>query len=345
MYTVAIVGTGFIAAKKHLPAWRRLRRRVRIVAVCDIDRSRAEAASREFGVPAAYDNVQEMLDTERPDFVDVCTPPTTHADVAVAALGANANVLVEKPLAASIADCERIVAAEGESQGQASVVHTELFHQCIIDARKRIERGDIGDFTGMNVLYCTPIDLYMGDPEHFVHRLPGGSMGETGPHVVYLARPFIGPIRDVWVQGRKLLPEYPWSPFEDYRLELMGERTVCTAVLTFTSKHSGFLIELWGTDGILKIDMQSKVLVNYTRPNRSPMGIGASAMREAAQIASGVFANGFSYVSGHFMNTHDRLIKDFFERSVNGLAPAVTAEDGLETVRVMSDITGRLEAD
>ena len=48
MYTAAIVGAGFIAAKRHLPAWFRLRRDVRIAAVCDLDRARAEAMSRDF---------------------------------------------------------------------------------------------------------------------------------------------------------------------------------------------------------------------------------------------------------------------------------------------------------
>ncbi len=224
------------------------------------------------------------------------------------------------------------------------MAHTDLFHPSVIEARQRITRGDIGDFTGMRVFYSTPVTLWTTDPGHFANRLPGGSVGETGPHVVYLARSFIGPIRDVWVRGRKVLPQYPWSPFEDYRLELMGDHATCSAALTYTSKHSAYLVELWGTDGVLKIDMQSKVLVNYDRVNQSPRGIGFSAVGEAARIASSAFANGVSYLTGRFRNTHDRLIREFFERSANGLPPIATAEDGLETVRVMSVISERLQA-
>ncbi len=343
MYRVAIVGAGFITAKRHLPAWLRLRRDVRVAALCDLDRDRAEAVSRQFGVPAAYDDLRRMLETERPDFVDVCTPPSAHADIAVAALKADAHVLIEKPLAEKVEECERVIYAEREAVGRVEVAHTELFHPCVIEARKRLERGDIGELTGMRIFYSTPVTLWTTDPAHFANRLPGGSIGETGPHVVYLSQAFIGPIRDVWVQGRKILPEYPWSPFEDYRLELMGERAACSAVLTYTSKHSAFLLELWGTEGMMKIDMQSKVIVNYDRVNQSPWGIGISAVREAAQIASSTFANGFGYITGRFRNIHDRLISEFFERSVNGLSPSVTAEDGLETVRVMSLISERLQ--
>ena len=119
----------------------------------------AEAVSREFGVPAAYDDIQQMLETERPDFVDICTPPSTHAGIAVAALRADAHVLIEKPMATKVEDCERIIEAERESKGQVDVAHTDLFHQCVIEAHKRVKRGDIGDFTGMRIFYCTPVTL------------------------------------------------------------------------------------------------------------------------------------------------------------------------------------------
>ena len=344
MYTAAIVGAGFIAAKRHLPAWFRLRRDVRIAAVCDLDRARAEAMSRDFGVPAAYADVRRMLAAERPDFVDVCTPPSSHAAIAAAALKADAHVLIEKPLAMKVEECARIIEAERASEGRVTVAHTELFHQSVIEARKRIERGDIGDFTGMRIFYSTPVTLMTADSGHFANRLPGGAIGETAPHAIYLAAAFIGPIRDVWVRGRKLLPEYPWSPFEDYRLELIGDRAACSVVLTYTSKHSAFLLELWGAEGVIKIDMQSKILVNYNRVNQSPWGIGFSAAGEAAQIALGAFNNGFSYLTGRFRNIHDRLIGDFFKRTVNGLSPSVTTEDGLETVRVMNVVNEQLQS-
>ncbi len=344
MYRAAIIGAGFISTDKHLPAWRRLCRKVRVVAVCDIDRSRAEAVSRQFGVPAAYANARQMLERERPDFVDICTPPGAHAGLAVAALQADAQVLIEKPLAVNAEECERIVEAQRASRGRVEVAHTDLCHPSVVEARRRIARGDIGDFTGMRVFYSTPVALWMTDPDHFAHRLPGGSIGETGPHVVYLARSFVGPIREVRVRGRKVLSQYPWSPFDDYHLELAGERAACSVVLTYTSRHSAYMVELWGADGVLKIDMQSKVLVNYKRANRSPAGIGLSALGEAAQIASGAVANGAGYLAGRFRKTHDRPIAGFVERSASGLPPVAAAEDRLETVRVMGVIGERLQA-
>lgn len=344
MYRAAIVGTGFIAAEKHLPAWRRLRREVKVVAVCDIDLPRAEAVRRAFGVPRAYADAGRMIAAERPDFVDICTPPDTHAVVAEAALAADADVMIEKPLATTPEDCERIIAAQRRSKGRVEVAHTELFHPLVAKAQRAIKGGEIGDFVGMRIFYSTPVSLFTAVPDHFVNRLPGGAVGETGPHVAYLSEAFIGPIRKVWARGRKITPEYVWSPFEDYRLELMGDQAVSSVVLTYTSEHSAFLLELWGADGVLKIDMQGKVLVNYRRSNRSPFGIGWSLARESAQIALGACVNGVGYLAGRFRNIHDRLIAEFVRRSVKGLSATVTAQDGLRNVQVMNSITAQLQS-
>ena len=60
-------------------------------------------------------------------------------------------------------------------------------------------------------------------------------------------------------------------------------------------------------------------------------------------MAAGAGANGFDYLAGRFRNIHDRTISEFFRNSVNGRPPAVTAADGLETVRVMGVISQQLQ--
>ena len=305
---------------------------MKVVAVCDVDRSRAETVGRQFGVPAAYPDVRRMLEAERPDFVDICTPPGAHADPAVAALQVDAQVLIEKPLAGNAAECERIIEAERASRGRVEVAHTDLFHPSVVEARRRIARGDVGRFTGMRIFYSTPVDLWMTDPGHFAHRLPGGSIGETGPHVVYLARSFVGPIRDVRVRGRKILSRYPWSPFDDYRLELAGERATCSCELTYTSRHSAYLVELWGEDGVLKIDMQGRVLVNYKRANRSPAGIGLSVLSEGRADCFGCRRQRAPATSqAAFAIPMIGIIAAFVERSASGLPPPPPRLPGSKT--------------
>ena len=344
MYNVAVVGTGFIARKRHIPAWRRLYPGVRIAAVCDGDILRARAVAADFGVPAAFYKVSHMLEEARPDFVDVCTPPDGHADITIAALEAGAHVLVEKPLAATVEECQRIIEAERRSDGRVGVAHSELFYPPVIEARRRVESGEIGDVTGMRIFRSTPVSAITADPDHWANRLPCGAVGETGPHVVYLTQAFIEPIRNIRVNARKLLPQYPWSPFEDYRLELAGDDATCSAVLTYTNRHAAAHVDIWGTEGMLRMELQSRVLVNYDRLSQNPAGIGASALKEATGMIASVAATVGKHLLGRLENAHDVLIREFFERTQRGLVPSVTSQDGLKTVQVMDLICSQLSS-
>src|SRR3989304_3609386 len=97
----AIVGLGNVAVHAHLPGWAG-RDDVEIVAATDADRARR--AELEAPPPAARrdDPAHDLLARERPDFLDICTPPGTHAALIQGALRRGAHVLCEKPLVASL---------------------------------------------------------------------------------------------------------------------------------------------------------------------------------------------------------------------------------------------------
>ena len=72
------VGAGYFS-RFHYHAWPRVTG-AGLVALCDLDQPRAQAAAAEFGVPKTYSSVATMLEVERPDFIDIITPPDTPAD-------------------------------------------------------------------------------------------------------------------------------------------------------------------------------------------------------------------------------------------------------------------------
>ena len=67
----AIIGSGLIAGKKHIPAFLKLRSKTELVAVCDLNLTSAQQVASRFGIPSAYGNIEEMLNTEKPDLVDI----------------------------------------------------------------------------------------------------------------------------------------------------------------------------------------------------------------------------------------------------------------------------------
>jgi len=108
---IGIVGLGSIAQTIHLPILSKFPD-VEVVAVCDIDRAKAQFVADKFKVRRYYNNFEKMLTIEQDlDGIDICTPTRFHKDMAVAALGEKNNVLVEKPLARTTIEAEEIAAA------------------------------------------------------------------------------------------------------------------------------------------------------------------------------------------------------------------------------------------
>jgi predicted dehydrogenase len=116
----AFIGFGNVAAKGHLPGWQS-HADVRIVAAADALSTRRGAFLAACPDGRWYENADGLLSAETLDFVDICTPPSTHAALIQRALNAGLHVLCEKPLATRLADAQRLAAA---AAGAGRVVHT-----------------------------------------------------------------------------------------------------------------------------------------------------------------------------------------------------------------------------
>ncbi len=123
---VAVVGTGGIA-HSHVAALNRVGDRARVVAAVDVDRARVTAFRDRYDIPAVHTEMDEMLSTERPDLVHICTPPGTHSDLSVRCMEAGAWVLCEKPLCGSLAELDRIRSAEERTGTYCSSVYQWRF--------------------------------------------------------------------------------------------------------------------------------------------------------------------------------------------------------------------------
>ena len=341
---VGVIGSGFIAKQKHLPAWERLGAKAKVVALCDPQIPQAEELAKAHRIPKVYSDVQEMLKTEHLDVVDICSPPRTHADIAIKSLTDGAHVMIEKPMAIGIEECDKIIAVSKETGRKICVAHSDLFYPSFLKARELAKQGVIGEFRGMRIFLSTPLDYITSKPDHWAHHLPGGVIGETGPHVIYMTLAFINPIQHVRIEARKQLQQFPWSPFEDYRLDLMGENASCSVALTYATNRWAVQLDLWGSEGHMKFDLETQTIVLHGRPDLKPLTLGLSAIKEAGQILLGTADTSLSHALGTFENTHERLIRGFVESIQTGAPPPVTPEEGREAVRVMDLIVKQLPA-
>ncbi len=164
MIRVAVVGCGdisvvhFAGIAAHPGA--------RLVAVCDVDPDRAAAASAQWGVPAVADH-RQLLEEFHPDVVHVCTPHHQHADVAIACLQAGVAVLQEKPLAHTLEQAERIVAAARQHpETKIGVCFQNRYNLTAQAIRRLVDSGRLGAIAGTasTVLWHRTAAYYQARP-------------------------------------------------------------------------------------------------------------------------------------------------------------------------------------
>lgn len=146
MLNIAIVGTGNIS-HNHIQSYLQFADRCRIVALVDIWPEKAEEKKTRYGLSEArvYNSHQAMLDAGiHVDVVDVCTPPYVHADISIDALHAGKHVLCEKPMAASLAECDAMIAAQKASGKMLSVIAQNRFTDAFWRLKAAVDSGLAG---------------------------------------------------------------------------------------------------------------------------------------------------------------------------------------------------------
>lgn len=145
MINVAIIGTGNISPA-HISAYLAFPQRCKIVALVDIYPEKAKAKAEQFKLDAEiYDSHRKILDREDIQLVSICTPPYTHAEIAIDFLNAKKNVIVEKPMAASLEECDAIIEAARRNNRKLSVIAQNRFKTPIMNLKKTLDTGIIGD--------------------------------------------------------------------------------------------------------------------------------------------------------------------------------------------------------
>lgn len=181
---VAIVGGGFMA-EVHSRAVRAAR--ADLAGIVSSTPERSAAAAERLGIGRSYGSLDELLADDAIDVVHVTTPNALHADQAVAVLASGKDVVCEKPIATSIPDAERMVAA---AQGRtATVPFVYRFHPLVREARARFASGEAGRVLSVNASYLQDWLLGSGDDNWRVDAEQGGrsrAFADIGSHLVDL---------------------------------------------------------------------------------------------------------------------------------------------------------------
>ncbi|NBH74186.1 gfo/Idh/MocA family oxidoreductase [Clostridiaceae bacterium] len=141
----ALIGCGRISANHVVSA---INNNLEIVAVCDIVRENAEDKILKFDLQdrniKVYTDYKEMVRLEQPELVAIATESGKHAQIALDCMEYGCNLIIEKPLALSIADADAVIAKAKEKKLQVCACHQNRFNKSIVEIRKALEKKRFG---------------------------------------------------------------------------------------------------------------------------------------------------------------------------------------------------------
>lgn len=188
-----LLGTGQIAGAQ-------------LVAVSDIDPTRADAYATRYQVPG-YSSIEAMLAQGDIDAVSVLTPSGLHAEHAVLVAQSGRHVVVEKPMALTLPDADRMIAAADAAGVRLFVVKQNRFNVPVVKAREALDAGRLGQLVlgTVRVRWCRDQAYYAQDAWRGTYAQDGGVIANQASHHVDMLSWFMGPVESVHARGATAL--------------------------------------------------------------------------------------------------------------------------------------------
>jgi len=302
---VGLIGAGGVA-KNHIAAWLK-QSGARVVAVADADPERAAEAASALGIERWTADYVELLNWDDVKAVDICTTEATHGRIASDAADAGKHVLVEKPIATTLEDSDKIIAAAHGAGVQLMVAQTYRFYDHTVSAKEVIDSGEIGDpvyvrfsagggfwrqdWTGNRI---SPVDT-------------GGNVVTNGVHATYLCNWWLG-ARPISVYGQAHNITSSHLEMNDYFMITVKYDNGAIAVLD-ASRANTPRSSQWSSITILGTEGE----------------ISTAGQRDSQWVHSEEGLRTFSF---SIQNGFDREIAAFVTCIQDGTAPPVTGEQG-----------------
>ncbi len=273
---IGIIGAGF-ARRVQLPGLR-LVPGVKPVAIASRQRANAEAAARDFGIPAVFDDGVALARSPDVDLVIVSSTPPSHVEYAIAALEAGKHVLCEKPMALDATEAWRMVEAAERCRPQVAWIDHELrYEPNRRKVRELIRSGAIGE---VRHLELTLKPYLRGDGRPQTSAAPwtwwydraqgGGILGAVGSHLIDLCRFWTGRevshvagLVETFVRERRDMAGATRAVTADEFASgvlTLGDGVVATVTLSAVAYHgAGHLAQITGSEGTLLLTGETKL--------------------------------------------------------------------------------------
>lgn len=203
---VALIGCGRIAKRHSELLGNKQIDGACLAAVCDIVPQKAEAIGRQFGVPW-FTDMDEMLEKVDTDILSILTESGKHGEHAVAAARYKKHIVVEKPMALTLTDADRMIRACDEAGVKLFVVKQNRFNRPVVKLREALEAGRFGKLVlgTVRVRWCRTQKYYDQDAWRGTWAMDGGVLTNQASHHVDLLEWMLGEVESVFAMSRTAL--------------------------------------------------------------------------------------------------------------------------------------------
>lgn len=285
---IGVIGLGLIWLRVHKPALEKLQNVFNPVALCDVSAERRATAAADFPHARVLESHEELLQLPEIETVLVLTPIALNAPIALAALEAGKDVIMEKPIARSVAEGRRLMETAQRLGRRLYVLEQMAYRRAEADLAALINDGGIGDLVLWERVQHLEGDTAQGamrydtTPWRKAADFPLGPLFDGGVHLIAGLTKVFGPPVKVTATGRTLRPEY--GDYDQVTM-LFEYASGVTGVLS----HSAFLPPLQnyfyvhGTHGALSVERESVGVTVTDRPSSGPTVDAATRQVELPQ--------------------------------------------------------------
>lgn len=338
-FKAAMIGCGRIAIDRHLPSLMS-NSNISVRAICDINEERANYIAKKNKIPKYYTNFSDLLEREKDiDIIDIATPIKTHAPIAIDALKHDKHVILEKPMATSIEECEDIIKIARNNRLKVTVYHTMKIYPVINVVKKWIENNEIG------LPYFTSFLTSYGELQPWIKN-NGGVLWEIGPHRIYIILSLLGKIEKIEnliIHDTNKNPDI--GDIKNLEIIMNTERGVVELHLL----NSGFdtspdLINIYGDKGMIKMSpITNSAYIFKSDRYYKWNSTFSDSIKSDLSIASQTFKRGLSYILRKTkILPHSIILDNFIDSIQTNEKLLVPPEEGLETVKILKKIEEKL---
>ncbi|MGI6739472.1 MAG: Gfo/Idh/MocA family protein [Christensenellales bacterium] len=336
----ALVGCGKVA-DFHALAYAGLENS-EFVACCDSDIERARSFAEKYNIKA-YDNTSKMIRDSKVEMLSICTPHPLHASIAVEAANEKCNVLVEKPLAVSLDDCNKIIQAGEQNQVKIGMIAQRRFYRPCMRIKQAIEDGKIGTpiIGTVNVYGWRSKEYYESDPWRGTWKGEGGGvMATQATHQIDLLLWYMGEIEEVYGIWKNY--NHPYIEVEDTALAIVKFKNGAVGNLVMSNSQNPALfgnVRVHGSNGAslgVQTDGGSMFIAGMSEITEAPYNDIWTVQGEADNLEQMRKEDTEEFFRVDSMYHYHRVqIAEFIDSILQDRQPLVTAHDGMKAVELM----------